>query len=78
MSEQKLTTTSTSSDTWSVNDLPIDEKLSNADGMDLPNRTPPPLTRMSTGAYIDGVFTTKDEMMHKMESSKVKEKEKND
>ena len=76
MSEQKLTTTS--SDTWSVNDLPIDEKLSNADGMDLPTRPPPPLTRMSTGAYIDGVFTTKDEMMHKMESSKVKEKEKND
>ena len=76
MSEQKLTTTS--SDTWSVNDLPIDEKLSNADGMDLPTRPPPPLTRMSTGAYIDWVFTTKDEMMHKMESSKVKEKEKND
>lgn len=42
---------------------------------DTPSR-PPPLTRMSTGAYIDGVFMTKDEMMFKMkmESDKVKEK----
>jgi hypothetical protein len=39
---------------------------------------PPPLTRMSTGAYIDGVFMTKDEMMCKMKMDSDKAKEKKD
>jgi hypothetical protein len=33
---------------------------------------------MSTGAIIDGVFVTKDEMMHKMEMESDKAKEKKD
>ena len=86
MNEQKLTTVATSSGgtssggtssggtssasvkyAWCVSDI--------QDNDDLPTK-PPPITRMSTGAYIDGVFMTKDEMMNKMDAAK--EKERND
>lgn len=67
MSEQKPTTVIGYESKYDMSDKDLSE--------DTPCR-PPPLTRMSTGAYIDGVFMTKDEMMFKMkmESDKVKEK----
>ncbi len=68
MSEQKPTIASYKPKyAWTATDKDLSD--------DTPCR-PPPLTRMSTGAYIDGVFMTKDEMMFKMkmESDKVKEK----
>jgi hypothetical protein len=72
MSEQKPTIT-TAADAnkpkyaWTI--MPVNE--------DMPCK-PPPLTRMSTGAIIDGVFTTKDEMMFKMKMESDKDKEKKD
>jgi len=48
---------------WCVSDI--------QDNDDLPSK-PPPLTRMSTGAIINGVFMTKDEMMNKMDADKEK------
>ena len=62
MSEQKSTTTKYA---WTVNDL--------STANDLPAK-PPPITRMSTGAIIDGVFMTKDEMMFKMSMDADKKK----
>ena len=75
MSEQKPTIVATSSGgtssggtssvkyAWCVSDI--------QDNDDLPSK-PPPLTRMSTGAIINGVFMTKDEMMNKMDADKGK------
>jgi hypothetical protein len=76
MSEQNPTTTAANKPkyAWCVNDLPDNDLSVNED---TPCK-PPPLTRMSTGAIIDGVFVTKDEMMHKMEKESDKAKEKKD
>ena len=54
MSEQKPTIATMPFNAWTATDKDLSE--------DTPSR-PPPLTRMSTGAYIDRVFMTKDEMM---------------
>lgn len=72
MSEHKPTITTPDTNkpkyAWCVNDLPNKDLCE-----DMPTK-PPPLTRMSTGAYIDGVFMTKDEMMFKMKIESDKEK----
>lgn len=78
MSEQKPTITTADANkpkyAWCVNDLSDNDLSLNED---MPTK-PPPLTRMSTGAIIDGVFVTKDEVMHKMEMESDKAKEKKD
>jgi hypothetical protein len=76
MSEEKPTTTATSSVSASTSSVSTSSAkyawcVSDIQDNDVLPTKPPPITRMSTGAIIDGVFMTKDEMMHNTKEKKV-------